>query len=72
MDSPERQNPSNAYLKYSSLALQLLIGIGAAGWLGHLLDNYLGFEFPVFMLTFGFLAFGGMIYQIYRSLNKDQ
>lgn len=71
MGSANKQNPSNSYLKYSNLALQLLLGIGLAGWLGYTLDQYLSISFPAFMLTFGFLAFGGMLYQIYRSLNKD-
>ncbi len=71
MDSANKPNPSNSYLKYSNLAIQLLLGIGLAGWLGHLLDNYLTLSFPAFMLLFGFTAFGGMMYQLYRSLNKD-
>lgn len=71
MDSDNKPNPSNNYLKYSNLGLQLLLGIGLAGWLGYLLDNFLEIEFPAFMLTFGFLAFGGMLYQIYRTLNKE-
>ena len=70
MGSANKPNPSN-YLKYSNLAIQLLLGIGLAGWLGYKLDQYLSIKFPAFMLTFGFLAFGGMLYQIYRSLNKD-
>jgi hypothetical protein len=41
------------------------------GWLGYLLDRKLGIQFPAFMLTFGFLAFGGMLYQIYRSITRD-
>lgn len=71
MASANKPNPSNSYLKYSNLALQLLLGIGLAGWLGYKLDQYLSIAFPAFMLTFGFVAFGGMLYQIYRSLNKD-
>lgn len=71
MGSTNKPNPSNSYIKYSNLALQLLLGIGLAGWLGYTLDQYLSITFPAFMLTFGFLAFGGMLYQIYRSLNKD-
>ncbi|RAW03347.1 AtpZ/AtpI family protein [Pseudochryseolinea flava] len=62
---------SNAYLKYSGLAFQLLAAIGVLGWLGYLLDAYLGLKFPAFMLLFGFGAFGGMMYQIYRSINRD-
>lgn len=69
-EDKSNQSQSNAYLKYSSLALQLLAAIGVFGWLGYLLDNYLSFQFPVFMLLFGFTAFGGMMYQVYRSINK--
>jgi hypothetical protein len=71
MASDNKPNPSNNYLKYSHLGLQLLLGMGLAGWLGYLLDNFLKLNFPAFMLTFGLLAFGGMMYQIYRTLNKD-
>ncbi|WP_414693458.1 AtpZ/AtpI family protein [Ohtaekwangia sp.] len=76
MDSPEpshnqKSKPYNNYLKYSSLAVQLLVVIGFFGWLGYLLDRYLHLKFPAFMLLFGFLAFGGMMYQVYRSIQKD-
>ncbi|WP_414693294.1 AtpZ/AtpI family protein [Ohtaekwangia sp.] len=76
MDSPEpSHNPkskqSNNYLKYSSLAIQLLVAIGFFGWLGYILDQYLQLKFPAFMLLFGFLAFGGMMYQVYRSIQKE-
>ena len=61
----------NSYLKYSSLAFQLLAAIGVFGWLGHKLDLYLNISFPAFMLLFGLVAFAGMMYQVYRSVNKD-
>lgn len=67
----KRPKPINNYLKYSSLGIQLLGAIGFFGWLGHLLDDYLNIQFPVFMLLFGFAAFGGMMYQIYKSINRD-
>lgn len=62
----------NGYLKYSSLGLQLLAAIGVFGWLGYKLDRFLGIRFPAFMLLFGFLAFAGMMYQVYRSVNRDK
>lgn len=75
MDSPEpspnkKLNPYNNYLRYSGLGFQLLAAIGVSGWLGYELDQYLQIKFPAFMLLFGFLAFGGMMYQIYRSINR--
>ncbi len=70
--SPNKKlKPYNNYLKYSSLGFQLLAAIGFFGWLGFLLDRYLDIKFPAFMLLFGFTAFGGMMYQIYRSINRD-
>jgi F0F1-type ATP synthase assembly protein I len=67
----KKLKPYNSYLKYSSLAFQLLAAIGVFGWLGYKLDQYLNIKFPAFMLLFGFAAFGGMMYLVYRSINKD-
>jgi F0F1-type ATP synthase assembly protein I len=71
--SQDQKNPNqyNGYLKYSGLAIQLLVAIGFFGWLGYLLDHYMEIKFPAFMLLFGFLAFGGMMLQIYRSINRE-
>jgi F0F1-type ATP synthase assembly protein I len=67
----KRLNQSNSYLKYSGLAVQLLAGIAVFGWIGYKVDQWLGLKFPAFMLLLGFLAFGGMMYQIYRSINRQ-
>lgn len=70
--SPNKKlKPYNSYLKYSGLAIQLLAAMFFAGWLGYLLDGYLELKFPAFMLLFGFTAFGGMMYQVYKSVKKD-
>ena len=61
----------NSYLKYSGLAFQLLAIIGISGWLGYMVDQLLDLKFPVFMLSLGFIGFGGMMYQVYRSINRD-
>jgi len=63
--------PYNSYLKYSSLAFQLLAAIALFGWLGYELDQFLQIKFPAFMLLFGFSVFGGMMYQVYKSINRD-
>lgn len=67
---PKKQNQSNAYLRYSSLAIQLVVTIGLFGWLGHTLDQYLELTFPVFLLTLVMVSFIGMMYQLYRTLDK--
>ena len=67
----KKSNQYNSYQRYSSLALQLFGAIGIFGWLGYKLDGFLNIKFPVFMLTFGFLAFGGMMYQVYRTIKQD-
>lgn len=69
--SNQKSKPYNNYLKYSGLGIQLLGAIGLLGWLGWLLDQYLEFRFPVFMLVFGFMGFIGMMVQLYRSINND-
>lgn len=67
---PKKQKPYNDFLKYSGLGIQLVAGIGIAAWGGHWLDEKLQLKFPAFLLSFVFLTFGGMMYQLYRSLNK--
>jgi F0F1-type ATP synthase assembly protein I len=67
----KKPNRFNNYLRYSGLALQLLVTIAVCGWLGHLADRYVGNKYPIFMLLLGFLGFGGIMYQIYRSINRQ-
>ncbi|HMG91922.1 MAG TPA: AtpZ/AtpI family protein [Chryseolinea sp.] len=70
--SPNKKSKTyNSYLKYSSLGLQLLAAIGVFGWLGYELDHFLEIKIPAFTLLFGFAALGGMMYQVYRSINRD-
>ena len=52
--------------------MQMAVTIGLAAWAGYKADQYLGLKFPAFLLTFVFGAFGGMMYKLYQSINKDQ
>ena len=70
-DPSRKPKQYNSYLKYGGLAFQLLVAIALFGWLGSLVDRWLELQFPAFLLLFGFLAFGGMIYLVYRSINKE-
>jgi F0F1-type ATP synthase assembly protein I len=71
--SPPNKKSSrySGYLKYSGLAVQLLITIAACGWAGGKLDQYLHFKFPVFMLLFGLIGFSVVLYQVYKSVKQE-
>jgi ATP synthase protein I len=62
----------NQFLKYSSLGIQLLVTIGLAAYLGLKLDQHLQLKFPAFLLSFVLLSFAGMMYQLYRTFNKEK
>lgn len=65
-----KPSPYNNYLRYSGLALQILLTIGVCGWLGYKLDQYLGLQYPVFLMVLGMAGFSGIIYKTYRSINR--
>jgi hypothetical protein len=67
---PKKQKQSS-YLRYSSLALQMFATIGLAAWAGYEADQYFELKFPAFLLTLVFAAFGGMMYKLYQSINKE-
>ena len=69
--TPTGRKPFNSYLRYGNFALQLFAGIGLAGWAGYRLDLYLNLEFPIFLLSFVLLVFAGMLYQMYKKINKE-
>jgi hypothetical protein len=69
-DQTNNKKPVNLYMRYSGLAFQLLGAMGVLGWLGYKLDQKLSLEIPAFMLLFGFLGFGGVMYKVYKSLKQ--
>jgi hypothetical protein len=66
-----KPSQSNSYLKYSSLAIQLFLVIGFFGWLGYKIDGWMHIKFPAFTLFLGFASFGAMMFQVYRSINRE-
>jgi F0F1-type ATP synthase assembly protein I len=65
-----RPKPSEGFLKYSTLAIQLLATLAVFGWFGYKLDGLLNMKYPVFLIVFVLGSFAGMIYQLYKSLQK--
>lgn len=62
---------NHSYLRYAGLGLQMVGIIGFSAWVGIQIDQYLKLSFPAFLLTFVFLAFTGVMVQLYRSVNKE-
>lgn len=62
---------TNNYLKYSQLGIQLFVTIGFCGWLGYKMDQWWNNGKPLFILIMIFLGTTGAIYQLYRSIPKD-
>ncbi len=69
-NAPKNSKPYNTYLKYGNLTVQLFAAIALAAWGGYKLDQYLGFAFPVFLLSFVLITFTSMMVMVYRSINK--
>lgn len=64
------QNPKNKfnnYVKYSNLAIQMMVIIVAGAFGGFKLDEYLNWGFPVFTVV---LSLGAVIAAIYLAV-KD-
>ena len=70
-NDPKNSKPYSNYLKYGNLTLQLFGAIALSGWGGYKLDQYLGFSFPVFLLSLVLGTFVGMMIIVYRSINKE-
>ena len=65
-----KQKPFNTYLKYSGLAIQMAVTIGAMAWLGYKIDQWLDLSYPIFLLIFVMVGFAGSLYSLVRSLNN--
>jgi F0F1-type ATP synthase assembly protein I len=66
----KKPSQSNSYLKYGGLAVQLLGAIFVCGWIGSKIDGWLEMKLPLFMIVLGLLGFAGVMFQVYRSINR--
>jgi hypothetical protein len=55
-NNKDKENPLKFYVKYSSLAFQMIIIILAGAFGGRALDNRLQWDFPVFTVSLTILA----------------
>jgi F0F1-type ATP synthase assembly protein I len=55
------------FIKYSSLAFEMLAIMGIGTWSGILIDDWLELEFPVFTFVLMILSVIGAIYYVVRK-----
>ncbi len=64
------QNQLNAYAKYSSLAIQMMLIIAIGTYGGFHLDKYIGWKFPVCTVVLSLLSVGVAIWYAVKDLLK--
>jgi hypothetical protein len=69
MDDESKKN-SRSFLKYSSIAFQMLVTIGLFSFGGYKLDDYQQTDKPIYMALFGLAGVAVSLYQVVRQLNK--
>lgn len=60
----------NAYAKYSSLTIQVILIVVLAGWGGRELDKWLGMSFPLFTVLLVVIGAVTGFYYLFRELLK--
>ena len=65
-----KQESSNQYLKYSGMAIQLFVLIGAGAWFGQKLDQKLATSEPYFTIILILLFTGGFFYRLVKELSR--
>ncbi|HJW31078.1 MAG TPA: AtpZ/AtpI family protein [Saprospiraceae bacterium] len=65
-----KPSSSNAYLKYSGLALQLFVLLGIGAWLGQRIDHWLHTTIPYFTILFVLVFTGAFFYKLVIDLSR--
>ncbi len=74
-EDPSQRPPSppsrvNEFLKYTGLGLQLVITLAIAGGIGYFIDQWIGWQFPLFLLLLIMAALAGSIYLLIKRTNE--
>ena len=67
----KKKNQLNAYVKYSSLVMQMAIIISAGSFFGDFLDSKLKLIFPVFTVSLSLLSVGGSLYYVFKNITSE-
>lgn len=72
MEKPQKNRPGNDYVRYSSMAFEMIVMVLIAVFGGRALDNYLELNFKLFTLVFSVLAIALVIYKFIRLVSNDK
>jgi len=67
----EKQKQLNSFLKYSSLAIQMVAAIGFAAWVGYRLDQKYGTS-PILLVSLILVVFSGLLYQLWLGMKEEK
>lgn len=73
--SDDKQQPKQSYnkfIRYSSLAFEMIIIIVVAALGGRKLDNYMNNQHPYFTIGFSLLAVFTSLYLLIKNLSNDK
>ena len=71
-NSPKKSPPDYSYMRYASMATQMLAIIGLGVWGGVKLDAYLGLKVSVFTLVLSLLSVAAAIYPSIKDFIKKK
>jgi hypothetical protein len=64
--------PRSPFLRYSSLAFELLAALGIGAWLGHIIDQKLGNRKPLATALMALLFLAAALYRTLRELMREK
>jgi F0F1-type ATP synthase assembly protein I len=68
----QKKNYLNNYAKYSGIAFQMLFIILLGVWGGYKIDQWVEWQFPVFIIIFSIISVFGAIYVVTKDLLKKK
>lgn len=71
-NSPKKNQPDYSYMRYASMATQMLVIIGLGVWGGVKLDAYFGLKVPVCTLSLSLLSVAAAIYLSIKDFIKKK
>jgi F0F1-type ATP synthase assembly protein I len=69
-ESPSNPKKKNSFLKFSGMALQMMVPIAAGAWAGSELDKKQQTEKPVWTIVLSFIGVIIAIYTVIRTVKK--